>query len=234
MTPPIPDNEKARLEALRRYRVMDTAPERAFDDVTKLASYICGTPMALVTLIDKDRQWFKAKIGLASSETPRDIAFCAHTIHQAKLMIVENAVEDERFRSNPYVTGDPHVRFYAGAPLLTSEGYGLGSLCVLDQKPRQLNSEQIAALEALSRTIVTALELRRVSHDLAEAAENIKTLKGLIPICSYCKAVLNDRGYWESVDRYICEHTDAGFTHGICPKCAERELSGLARKPGAF
>lgn len=229
MTAPVPANEKARLEALHRYRVLDTEPERAFDDVTKLASYICGTPMALVTLLDKDRQWFKSKVGIESSETSRDIAFCAHTLYQGKLMIVENAVEDERFKANPYVTGDPHVRFYAGAPLLTSEGHGLGSLCVLDRKPRQLDPGQIAALEALSRTIVTTLELRRASHDLAQAVENVKTLKGLIPICSYCKGVLNERGYWESVDRYICEHTDADFTHGICPKCAERVLAGLAR-----
>ncbi len=231
MTFPLPDQakEKARLDALHRYRVLDTAPERAFDDVTRLASYICGTPMALVTLIDRERQWFKSKVGFDSSETSRDTAFCAHTIQQANLLIVENATNDDRFRSNPYVTGDPHVRFYAGAPLITADGHGLGSLCVLDQKPRQLKNEQITALEALSRTIVTALELRRVSHDLAEAAESIKTLKGLIPICSYCKAVLNDRGYWESVDRYICEHTDAGFTHGVCPKCAERELAGLRK-----
>ena len=227
MMPPIPENEAARLDALRRYRVLDTAPERAFDDVTRLASYICGTPMALVTLLDSERQWFKSKIGLDGTETSRDTAFCAHTIQEEKLMIVVDATQDERFRANPYVTGDPHVRFYAGAPLLTPEGYGLGALCVLDRKPRQLSAVQVEALQALSRTIVNALELRRVSHDLAEAAENIKTLKGLIPICSYCKGVLNERGYWESVDKYICEHTDAGFTHGICPKCAEKQLAGL-------
>lgn len=224
MNAPVPENEAARLEALHDYRVLDTAPERAFDDITKLVSFICQTPVALVSLVDRERQWFKSKVGLQATETPRDHAFCAHALAEGKLLVVEDATADERFASNPLVTGEPYVRFYAGAPLLTPDGHALGTLCVIDHEPRTLSPEQVSALEALARVVVDQLELRRVSHDLAAAAANLKTLSGLLPICAYCKGIRDDQGYWQRVEAYVQTHTQAAFTHGICPKCAEKHF----------
>lgn len=157
----LPENEAARLNALRRYAILDTAPEQPFDDLTRLAAGICGTPIAVISLIDADRQWFKAKVGLSVTETSRDISFCAHTLLQTDLFVVRDALADDRFATNPLVTSDPKIRFYAAAPLVTPEGYVLGTLCVIDHVPRDLSVEQRDALRALSRQVVSQLELRR-------------------------------------------------------------------------
>lgn len=201
-------DEQARLAALRRYRILDTEPEQRFDDLALLASQICGAPMALITLVDADRQWFKSRIGVDATETPRSISFCARAMLEPKIFLVPDALEDERFRNNPLVVGDPHIRFYAGASLVSREGQPLGTLCIADHVPRQLTDDQAAALDALRRQVQSQLELRRnlidlqgalAERDHAEEAQErlveelrstldeLQKLCGLIPLCSTCR-----------------------------------------------
>lgn len=156
----LPANETLRLAKLRAYKILDTASEDAFESIAFLASHICNTPVALVSLVDEHRQWSKAKVGLNACETSRDIAFCSHVILQPDVLIIPDTTQDERFADNPLVTGDPKIRFYAGAPLTTPDGYALGSLCVIDYHPRTLTPVQIEALKALSGQVVAQLELK--------------------------------------------------------------------------
>jgi hypothetical protein len=216
---PVPPNERKRMDALLRYNILDTPAERSFDDLTLVASIICETPIAIMTLVDETRQWFKARHGIDVTETPREQAFCAHTILQTNVMVVEDATRDNRFVDNPLVTSSPNIRFYAGAPLIDRDGFALGSLCVIDRTPRVLTERQLTVLQALARQIISHLELSRAAAGLACALEDIKTLRGLLPICAHCKEIRNDDGYWEGVENYIAAHTDATFSHGICPNC---------------
>ena len=163
---PIPQNEAERLAALGRYEILDTPNEAEFDDFTRLAAQICGTPVALITLIDAERQWFKSKVGIPMSETPREMAFCTHTIQGRDLLEVSNLSEDHRFHDHPLVANHPSARFYAGAPLITPDGLGLGTLCVLDVVPRSLTPEQRDAIQILSRQVMAQLELRRFNRQL--------------------------------------------------------------------
>ena len=213
-----PDTEEyARLAALRRYRILDTEPEQQFDDLTMLASQVCAAPIALITLVDADRQWFKSKVGTHVAETARSISFCARAMRQRSLFVIPDAREDPRFRDNPMVTGESadedgrdqrKIRFYAGASLISREGQPLGSLCVIDHVPRTLTPEQADALDALRRQVESQLELRRnlaelesalAARDRAEAAQaqlvdslrasldNVEKLTELIPLCSTCQ-----------------------------------------------
>lgn len=166
MKPPIPNNEVARLKTLCKCNVLDTAPEQAYDDITTLAANICGTSVSVISLVDANRQWFKSKVGLDASETARDIAFCAYAILQPDIFIVNNALLDERFATNPLVASEPYIRFYAGVPLITADGYGLGTLCVIDFVPRELTSEQVNALKSLGRQTLKLLEQRLKSGEL--------------------------------------------------------------------
>jgi len=169
MTAPAKHTEARRLKVLWQYEILDTVPEEVFDDLTELAARICEAPIALISLIDEDRQWFKAKVGVTVKETSRDISFCAHAIKQQGLFIIPDATQDLRFANNPLVTSDPKIRFYAGAPLITPDGYALGTLCVIDKVPRELRSEQQQALRVLARHVMMQLELRRHAKDLNEA-----------------------------------------------------------------
>ena len=171
MKPFLPDHEKNRLATLYQYQILDTPAEAVFDDLTNLAAQICDTPIALISLVDAERQWFKSKLGLTVSETPRSVAFCNHAILQNQPLIVEDARKDPRFANNALVTGKPYIRFYAGVPLITSNGLALGTLCVIDRIPRQLTSKQITALQILSRQVISQLELRQnlVGYERSES-----------------------------------------------------------------
>ena len=180
MKAPLPINEEARVQTLYGYRVLDTEEESPYNDIVRLAANVCGTPVALVSLIDRERQWFKARVGTALAETPRDVAFCSHAILQDSLFVIPNTLEDERFAKNPLVLEEPQIRFYAGAPLISPEGYTLGTLCVLDRLSRDLNAAQTDALMILSRQVMMLLNMRRDLSILTRAlAERKQVLKEL-------------------------------------------------------
>lgn len=223
--------EAARLEALNDYHILDTAAEESYDDITFLAAQLCDAPIALISLVDADRQWFKSRVGLAASETSRDVSFCTHAILGDQTLVVKDAREDERFRNNPLVCSEPNIVFYLGVPLRTPGGAKIGTLCVIDQRPRELSDLQIRALEALAHQVVLQLELKRISDQLAAALERIEVMEKLIPICSYCKGIRNDKGYWQSVESFIKSHDNVEFSHGVCNACMAKYFPEVAPLP---
>ncbi len=165
--PAIPENETERLHALKEYSILDTLPEAEYEDISYLASQICQTPVSLISLIDDKRQWFKSHYGFDSTETPRNIAFCAHAINnQNDILIVPDSRKDIRFHDNPLVTGNPYIIFYAGVPLVNPGGFSLGTLCVIDDKPNDLNETQLKALEGLSNQVIKLFEFRKNRYKL--------------------------------------------------------------------
>jgi len=173
-------NERERLNALNEYHILDTPAERDFDEIAELASIICETSISTVTLIDEARQWFKAKVGLDTLETSRDIAFCSHVINQDSMMVVPDATKDERFHDNPLVTGNPDIRFYAGMPLVTPDGYNIGTLCVIDTKPKNLLPHQLFALQVLSKQVIKQMELRKKVFELERLNDTHRKLLSVI------------------------------------------------------
>jgi signal transduction histidine kinase len=175
LVPPIPNNETLRIRALKDYSILDTLPEKEYDDITQLASQICGTPISLIGLIDENRQWYKSKYGIDGDESPRDVTFCGHAIiNPNEIMTVKDSRLDQRFFDNPNVLGEPKVVFYAGIPLVSPDGYALGTLCVVDHKPKELSSRQIKALKALSNQVVSLFELRKTKMLLEKSANDLK------------------------------------------------------------
>ncbi len=208
-------NENHRLESLKAYDIMDTASEKVFDDLTRLASIICEAPIALISLVDDKRQWFKSKVGLGATETPREQAFCAHAILSDDIMVIEDARLDDRFVDNPLVTGDPNIRFYAGAPLVVTGGDRLGTLCIIDDKPRKLSEKDTHALKTLGQAVVSQLEYRRVLKDL-------KDIEKFVPICAWCRSIRvedKDTLQWQPKQDYVPGIIK--LSHGICPSCKE-------------
>ena len=177
MKAPLHKNEAKRIKVLWQYDVLDTVPEEVFDELADLAGLICGAPIALISLVDENRQWFKAKIGLTINETSRDVSLCAHAILQDELFIIADATRDKRFKDNPLVTAGPKIRFYAGMPLITPDGHAIGTLCVIDKVPRNLTKDQKQALRVLARHVMTQLELRRHALELVKVRDDCKVTK---------------------------------------------------------
>jgi len=195
LKPEIPLNENERLAALMRYQVLDTLPEQEFNDLVQLAAGICGTPIALISFIDYNRQWFKAKVGIDASEISRDISFCGHVVGEKTILIIPDATKDNRFADNPLVIGDPSIRFYAGVPLITTDDYVLGTLCVIDYQPQTPTLQQIRHLEALSRLVISQLELRKKNQEsrLLLSMPELQKLSNLLSLVLKFGAI----GYWE-------------------------------------
>ena len=206
----LPSNEAARLNALQQYEILDTPPEEAFDDLTRLAAHICRTPTALITLVDTSRLWFKSKVGMDALETPRDVAFCAHAILEPDMLVVRDASQDSRFADNPLVTTDPKIRFYAGAPLITLNGLRLGTLCVIDYMPRDFAIKQQEALRILARQVMTQLTLRRGLDELTQCIAFKVSESELIALENYCKHYQRTKTEWlRKLIRSLPTYTDS-------------------------
>ncbi len=226
--PPRPQNEEERLVALRSYDILDSDPQEAFDDLTTLASEIIGMPVSLVSLVESERQWFKSAHGIDATETPRDISFCAHAINQPnEVMVVEDARLDQRFAANPLVTGDLNVRFYAGAPLVDDCGHALGTLCVVDTKPRKLTQGQIKQLRLLARQVMSQMELHKAAAGLQARCTELEWLETIVNTTESAVSVVNDKNVIVYANQAFVNLTGfkRGDAMGQCPRermCGEK------------
>lgn len=216
MNAPIPKNEEVRLQALYAYAVLDTEAERAYDDITQLAAYICRAPLAFISLVDRDRLWFKSCVGTTASQMPREHTFCGYAIlDPLEVMVVPDANRDERFAENPLVRGEPYIRFYAGAPLVTPSGEALGTLCVVDTVARALDPKDAQALQALAREVVAQLELRRMVEELARSTEHIEAMNrqlAALSVTDSLTGIKNRRALDEKLDEEMTRAIRTG-TH---------------------
>jgi GAF domain-containing protein len=217
---PLPENESGRLKALAEYQILDSLPEEVYDDITRIASEIMGTPIALLNLVDKDRQWTKSNYGLDVTNTPRELSFCPHAIlNPYDVMIVEDARYDERFHDNPLTTGAPKVIFYAGVPIVNEDGFAMGALCVIDSRPRTMPENKLMALQALAKSVQTHFELRKTKLELDRVHQEVRKTSGSIkssnPILTIQAKTLLD-SILNNVQ--LLENNDAGDDQAMCLK----------------
>ena len=218
MPAPIPVDEALRLKALRAYAILDSEPDAAFDDITRIAAAICGTSIALVSFVDEDRQWFLSRHGTELRQTDRCMAFCAHAIFEESLFEVPDTHLDPRFANNPLVVGDPRIRFYAGALLVSPDGQNLGTLCVIDREPRHLCEEQRTSLLALARQVSRLLDGIVVRRNLAAALTALDAFDRSLPQCVVCDGLtFLDRDM--SLRHFVESHTPARFHPTVCARC---------------
>jgi GAF domain-containing protein len=223
---PVARDEEERLAVLEALDILDTAPEKATDDIAELAADIAGTPIALISLVDRTRQWFKACIGLGVRETTREHSFCAWCVFDQEPLVVSDAARDPRFATNPLVTDAPHVRFYAGFPLVTRDGYCLGSLCVIDREPRELEDRTHRRLTRLADVAVEVLEARSATSALATALAQVDALGALLPVCARCGELRIDDVWRSALEHWRSQPSVRPAAQGLCAKC-------LAAEPGA-
>ncbi len=221
-------DDAERLRALAETGLLDEDPQPALDRLTRLASRVLDAPVSLVSLVDDHRQFFASQLGLGEPvasrrETPLSHSFCQHVVTSGENLVVADAPSDPRVSGNRAIE-DLRVQAYAGVPLRTAEGHVLGSFCVIDHEPRDWTSDELEILSDLAAGCITEIELRRAVGALARAQERIRTLRGLIPVCSWCRRIRDDAGYWNDLERYVETHTDARVSHGICPSCAASML----------
>jgi len=249
---PMPDNETERLNTLRSYDILDTEPEDRFDDLALLATKICGTPGAVISLVDGHRQWFKSRIGITATHTSREEAICAHAIMSADLFVVTDVTQDTRFARHSHVLGEQHVRFYAGAPLEAPNGHRLGALCVIDHVPRQLSHEQLESLRVLARQVMSQmtlgkylrdlrtalhekesieLDLKKLLRDFQTSRDLARFLDNSLPICYACKKVQDERGCWVPIETYLTRSIGIGATSSICPECLRQRFGAGSEVP---
>lgn len=223
-----PSHEQARLDALLRYGILDSEPERRFDDIAKLAAAALDMPVAMVSLVDDERQWSMATVGIARGEVPRAQSFCTHAITQDWLLVIEDASLDARVNTTAMVSGPAQARFYAGAPLITPEGQRIGTVCVIDRTPRTLARRELDILAGLARQTIELLEHRLTAARLGEAQQRLSTMATLIPICSHCRKVRDEANHWLTLERLVQAKTGSRFTHGICPDCVREHYPAAA------
>lgn len=228
---PTPPDEAERLQALYGYKLLDTQPDPRLDAIVELAAMTMDTPTAFLSLVDAERQWFKGAFGSKLRETPRSEAFCAYTILSPEPMVIQDSLADARFSDKALVRNPPHYRFYAGVPLVNGAGHAIGSLCVLDTCPRSAMPEQLRALQLLADLAMKWMESGDVVRRLALAHDQIKALRGLLPICGSCKGIRDDAGYWYKLESYAAAHSNAVFSHGLCPTCRELQKPAFTATP---
>ena len=217
-----------RLTTLHRYQILDSVSERTYEDIAKLAAFMFEAPIAVISLFDAQGHSLKATFG--SETLPSELVepFTLRTSETSDILVVADTHLDERFAECVLVTGDEGIRFYAGAPLVTADGQGIGALCVMDHRPRPVTPRELGMLHSLARMVMTTMDLHRVTDELASEVLKVRNLSGLLPICAGCKNIRNDSGYWQRVESYVQEHSQAEFTHGMCPECAKKYFPNLA------